>query len=112
MTPNHFESEFREKSKSIRIEPSARSWDTLSHRLEHKANRQPFRLRGWMSMAAGFAGILLVSSLFLFRPSPKADAFSNITPASTFEFSEADLSSSIYEQISVLHEAYRKMGYQ
>ncbi len=112
MTPNHIETEFREKSKSIRIEPSARSWDALSNRLDHKTSRQPFRLSGWMTMAAGFVGILLVSSLFLLRPSQKADPFNNFSPATTFEFSEADLSSSIYEQISVLHEAYRKMGYQ
>ncbi len=112
MTPNHIETEFREKSKSIRIEPKARSWDALSNRLDHKTNRPPFRLRGWMTMAAGFVGILLVSSLFIFRPSQKADLFNNIPPATTFEFAESDLSTSIYEQISVLHEAYRKMGYQ
>lgn len=112
MTPNHIETEFREKSKSIRIEPSARSWDALSNRLDHKASRQPFRLSGWMTMAAGFVGILLISSLFLLRPSQKADPFNHIQPATTFEFSETDLSSSIYEQISVLHEAYRKLGYQ
>lgn len=112
MTPNHIESEFREKSKSIRIEPKARSWDTLSNRLDHKTSRQPFRLSGWMTMAAGFVGILLISSLFIFRPAQKADLFNNIPPATTFEFTESDLSTSIYEQISVLHEAYRKMGHQ
>ncbi|HNR08533.1 MAG TPA: hypothetical protein PKM27_14535 [Saprospiraceae bacterium] len=112
MTPNHIETEFREKSRSIRIQPSAGSWDELSKRLDRPSSRQPFRLSGWMAMAASFAGILLVSSLFLFQPSRKTDPFNSLPPATTFEYSESDLSSSIYEQISTLHEAYRKMGYQ
>jgi len=64
MAPIKFEENMRVKLEKRTIQPSAKSWESLSQRLdkeEKKSNKKGF---WWLGIAASAIGVLLVSNMF------------------------------------------------
>lgn len=63
MEPNRdIDTDFREKLNKREIMPSAQSWDRLDAMLSVAA--KPEKRYGWMYVAAGLAGFLLIATIF------------------------------------------------
>lgn len=65
MAPIKFEEDMKNRLEKRTIEPSTKSWDTLSQRLdneEKKTNKKGF---WWLGIAASIVGVILVSNVFL-----------------------------------------------
>ena len=65
MAPIKFEEDMKDKLEKRTIQPSAKSWATLSQRLdkeEKKSNKKGF---WWLGIAASIIGVLLVTNAFL-----------------------------------------------
>lgn len=65
MEPNKFDKSIKEKMEGRVIAPSDAAWDKLNAMLE--VGDRPKRKYSWLYIAASFAGLLLVSSIFLFQ---------------------------------------------
>jgi len=64
MVPIKFEENIREKLQERELQPSKEAWNKLSDRLEKEPHKKNNR-RLWMTVAAGFVGVLLVVSFLL-----------------------------------------------
>lgn len=69
MERNKWEEEFKNKLDQREIAPTPHAWDRLDAMLteaEHKNERngKPVRRLGWLSIAAGFIGFILVATMY------------------------------------------------
>lgn len=64
MAPIKFEENIREKLQERELQPSKEAWNKLSDRLEKEPHKKNNR-RLWMTVAAGFVGVLVVVSFLL-----------------------------------------------
>jgi len=64
MAPIKLEENIREKLQERELQPSKEAWNKLSDRLEKEPHKKNNR-RLWMTVAAGFVGVLLVVSFLL-----------------------------------------------
>ncbi len=64
MPRNKMEKDFSQKLNERELTPTPAAWDRLDAMLTVAENQKPKRSRNWMFLAAGFAGILLLASMF------------------------------------------------
>jgi hypothetical protein len=103
------EQEFKNKSRSIRIDPSPASWDTLRKRLEQKRKSRRIQLIPMLAIAASILGIIfLVSMLFIKNTGDQIIPATSM--AKTTEFEDWTGDTDIYWQISQLNEAYTRLN--
>lgn len=65
MARNKMEKDFSEKLNQREIHPSANAWDRLDAMLTVAEEKKPKRNFGWLYMAAGIAGFLLIGTVYL-----------------------------------------------
>jgi len=66
MEPIKFEEHIREKLQEREIPPSSKSWEKLEKHLEKSKPNKKTNKSLWLSIAAGFVGIIIVTS-FVFK---------------------------------------------
>jgi hypothetical protein len=64
MGRNNLEKDFRDQLNGREIKPSAQAWDRLDAMLTVAEEKKPKRSFSWLYIAASFAGLLLVASIF------------------------------------------------
>ena len=65
MAPIKYEEDMKNRLEKRTIQPSAKSWDTLSQRLEKEEKKNNKKSFWWLGIAASIIGLLLVSNSFL-----------------------------------------------
>ena len=65
MGRNKMEKDFSEKLNQREINPSANAWDRLDAMLAVAEEKKPKRNFGWLYIAAGIAGFLLIGTIYL-----------------------------------------------
>ncbi len=64
MAPIKFEDNLKEKLEQRKLQPSKNAWEKLSNKLETNKVKKDNKTFWWFSIAASFAGILIVASVF------------------------------------------------
>lgn len=70
MAPIKFEEDMRDKLEKRTIQPSAKSWDTLSNRLDREEKKNTRKSFWWLGIAASIVGVLLVTNFLLNTKTP------------------------------------------
>ncbi|WP_299251100.1 hypothetical protein [uncultured Lacinutrix sp.] len=65
MAPIKYEEDIKSRLDKRTIKPSAKSWDTLSQRLDNEEKKNNKKGFWWLGIAASIIGVLLVSNFFL-----------------------------------------------
>ncbi|AUC83453.1 hypothetical protein [Lacinutrix sp. Bg11-31] len=65
MAPIKYEEDIKSRLDKRTIKPSAKSWDTLSQRLDNEEKKNNKKGFWWLGIAASVIGVLLVSNFFL-----------------------------------------------
>lgn len=104
---SQMETEFKDKSKSIRIDPSPATWYNLHQQLAQKRKRRITVLNFRWAIAAGITGILFIASLLFIKTNPPGS--SSPTMAFTVQFEEWTGTPDIYYQIAELNQAYSRL---
>jgi hypothetical protein len=65
MALNKFEEGIKDKLENRRIKPSDKAWSKLSEKLDEQEDKSNNKIIWWLGIAAGLAGVLLVTNLFL-----------------------------------------------
>lgn len=65
MAPIKFEENIKERLEKRTIQPSVKSWATLSQRIDNEEKKSTKKGFWWLGIAASVIGILLVSNFFL-----------------------------------------------
>jgi predicted RNA-binding Zn ribbon-like protein len=64
MAPIKFEDNLKEKLEHRRLQPSTEAWETLQNKLDNSEAKKSNRTLWWLGIAASFAGILFVVTVF------------------------------------------------
>ncbi|MGB3775627.1 MAG: hypothetical protein WA951_10250 [Leeuwenhoekiella sp.] len=67
MAPMKFEEQLKEKMAERTIEPSSRSWEMISGKLDSEPKKNNTKLRYWVGIAASFIGVLIVCGSLFFN---------------------------------------------
>jgi hypothetical protein len=71
MAPIKFEENIKDKLEQRALKPSPDAWQKLSDRLDAEPKEKKYKTYWWLSIAASFAGLLIMSSI-LFSKGPEA----------------------------------------
>ena len=73
MEPNKIEKQFRDKLNSREIQPSEMAWDRLDAMLSVGEEKKVKPRFGWMYIAAGITGLILIATVFLTQTQDRVD---------------------------------------
>ena len=66
MAPMKFEENIRERLEQRELKPSVKAWERIERELDASAKRKTKKGYGWLLVAAGFIGILILAGKFVF----------------------------------------------
>lgn len=73
MEPNKIEEQFRDKLNSRAIQPSEMAWDRLDAMLSVREEKKVKPRFGWIYIAAGITGFILIATIFLTQTQDMVD---------------------------------------